>query len=57
MEMGARPKKLKTTLKNQNDLVKLHPDFSEEGKEEMSAGHVPYGCFLPKSSYTSYQNS
>ena len=55
--MGARLKKLKTKLENQNDLVKLHPDFSEEGKEEMSAGHVPYGCFLPKSSYTSYQNS
>ena len=27
-----------------NDLEKLHPDFSEEGTEEMSAGHVRVFC-------------
>ena len=32
---------------NPNDLQKLHPDFSEERKEEKLAGHV--GVFLPKS--------
>ena len=30
--------------KNPNDLEKLHPDFSEEGKEEMPAGHVGVFC-------------
>ena len=29
---------------NPNDLEKLHPDFSEEGKEEISAGHVVVFC-------------
>ena len=34
-------KKTKNSLKKTpNDLKKLNPDFSEEGKEEMSAGHV-----------------
>ena len=34
-------KKTKNYLQNNpNDLAKLHPDFSEEGTEEMSAGHV-----------------
>ena len=42
-------KKLKAILKNPNDLEKLHPDFSKEGKEEMSTGHVPCGYFLSKS--------
>ena len=32
---------------NPNDLQTLHPDFSEERKEEKLAGHV--GVFLPKS--------
>ena len=36
-------KNLKTTLKNPNDLEKLHPYFSE-GKKEMSAGHVGVFC-------------
>ena len=30
--------------KNPNDLEKLHPDFSEEGKEERPAGHVSVFC-------------
>ena len=30
--------------KNPNDLEKLHPDFSEEGKEERPAGHVGVFC-------------
>ena len=29
---------------NPNDLQKLHSDFSEEGTEEMSAGHVGVFC-------------
>ena len=29
---------------NPNDLEKLHPDFSEEGTEEVSAGHVSVFC-------------
>ena len=34
-------RKAKSYLKkNPNDLEKLHPDFSEEGKEERPAGHV-----------------
>ena len=38
-------KKLKTTFQNNpNDLEKLHPDFSEEGTEEMSAGHIGVFC-------------
>ena len=38
-------KKTKNYLKkNPNDLEKLYPDFSEEGKEEMSAGHVGVFC-------------
>ena len=38
-------KKTKTYLQNNpNDLEKLHPDFSEEGTEEMSAGHVGVFC-------------
>ena len=27
-----------------NDLEKLHPDFSEAGKEERPAGHVGVSC-------------
>ena len=30
--------------KTPNDLEKLHPDFSQEGKEEMSVGHVGFFC-------------
>ena len=38
-------KKTKNYLQNNpNDLEKLHPDFSEEGTEEMSAGHVGVFC-------------
>ena len=38
-------RKTKTYLKkNPNDLEKLHPDFSEEGKEERPAGHVSVFC-------------
>ena len=37
-------KKQWTTLKKTNHLEKLHPDFSKEGKEEMSAGHVGVFC-------------
>ena len=44
-------KKLKTTLKNPNDLEKLHPDFSE-GTEEMPAGHV--GDFCQNLGITAY---
>ena len=32
--------KLKITSKKTNDLEKLYPDVSEEGKEEKAAGHV-----------------
>ena len=38
--------------KKQNDIEKLHPDFSE-GKEERPAGHVV--VFLPKSRYSHYR--
>ena len=38
-------KKTKNYLQNNpNDLEKLHPDFSEEGTEEMSAGHIGVFC-------------
>ena len=38
-------KKTKRYLKKKpNDLEKLHPDFSEEGKEERSARHVGAFC-------------
>ena len=38
-------RKTKSYLKkNPNDLEKLHPDFSEEGKEERPAGHVGIFC-------------
>ena len=38
-------RKTKSYLKkNPNDLEKLHPDFSEEGKEERPAGHVGVFC-------------
>ena len=38
-------KKAKNYLQNNpNDLEKLHPDFLEEGTEEMSAGHVGVFC-------------
>ena len=33
--------------KNPNDLEKLHPDFSEEGKEERPAGRVGVFCQNP----------
>ena len=35
---------MKKNLKTPNDLEKLHPDFSEEGKEEMSVRHVGVFC-------------
>ena len=38
--------------KNPNDLEKLHPDFSEEGKEERPAGHV--GVFCQNLGITAY---
>ena len=38
-------RKTKSYLKKYpNDLEKLHPDFSEEGKEERPAGHVGVFC-------------
>ena len=38
-------KKTKNYLQNNpNDLEKLHLDFSEEGTEEMSAGHIGVFC-------------
>ena len=38
-------KKTKNYLKkNPNDLEKLHADFSEKGKEEMTDGHVGVSC-------------
>ena len=38
-------KKTKNYLQNNpNDLEKLHPDFSEEGTQKMSAGHVDVFC-------------
>ena len=38
-------KKTRSYLKKYpNDLEKLHPDFSEEGKEERPAGHVGVVC-------------
>ena len=38
-------RKTKSYLKKTpNDLEKLHPDFSEEGKEERPAGHVCVFC-------------
>ena len=39
-------KKTKNNLKKKKkkDLEKLHPDFSEEGKEERPAGHVVVVC-------------
>ena len=44
---------LQTLSKNNpNDLEKLHPDFSEEGTEEMSAGHV--GVFCQNLGITAY---
>ena len=46
-------KKTKSYLQNNpNDLEKLHPDFSEEGREEMSAGHV--GVFCQNLGITAY---
>ena len=46
-------KKLKIPLKTPpKDLQKLHPDFSEEGKEEMSVGHV--GVFRQNLGITAY---
>ena len=46
-------KKAKNYLQNNpNDLEKLHPDFSEEGTEEMSAGHV--GVFCQNLGITAY---
>ena len=46
-------KKTKNYLQNNpNDLEKLHPDFSEEGTEEMSAGHV--GVFCQNLGITAY---
>ena len=46
-------KKTKSYLKKPpNDLEKLHPDFSEEGTEEMSAGHV--GVFCQKLCITAF---
>ena len=38
--------------KNPNDLEKLHPDFSEEGKEERPARHV--GVFCQNLGITAY---
>ena len=32
--------------KNPNDIEKLHPDFSEEGKENRPAGHMGVFCQL-----------
>ena len=49
-------RKTKSYLKkNPNDLEKLHPDFSEEGKEgrERRKAYWVCGCFLPKSRYHS----
>ena len=38
-------KKTKNYLQNNpNDFEKLHRDFSEEGTEEVSAGHVGVFC-------------
>ena len=46
-------KKAKNYLKKTaNDLEKLHPDFSEEGKEETSTGHV--GVFWQNLGITAY---
>ena len=46
-------KKTKNCLKKKpNDLEKLHPDFSEKGTEEMSAGHV--GVFCQNLGITAY---
>ena len=45
-------KKLKTTLKTSNDLEKLHPDLSEEKKEEIPTGHV--GVFCQNLGITAY---
>ena len=42
----------KTTLKKTNNLEKLHPDFSEEGSEEMSVEHV--GVFCQNLGITAY---
>ena len=45
-------KPLKTTFKNPNVLKKLHPDFSEEGKEKMLAEYV--GVFCQNLGITTY---
>ena len=45
-------KKKKLPQKTPNDLEKLHLDFSEEGKGEMSAGHV--GVFWQNLGITAY---
>ena len=46
-------KKTKNYLQNNpNDLEKLHPDFSEEGTEEMSAGRT--GVFCQNLGITAY---
>ena len=45
-------RKIKNYLKKTpNGIEKVHPDFSEERKEERPAGHV--GVFLSKSRYHS----
>ena len=46
-------KKTKNYLKkNPNDIEKLHPDFSEERKGEISAGHV--GVSFQNLGFTAY---
>ena len=46
-------RKTKSYLKKSpNDLEKLHPDFSEEGKEERPSGHV--GVFCQNLGITAY---
>ena len=53
-------KKTKNYLQNNsNDLEKLHPDFSEEGTEEMSAGYVGVFCkslCIPACTLENYSN-
>ena len=41
---GLQCEKTRNYLKNPNDLQKLHPDFSEERKEEMPTGYVGVFC-------------